>query len=60
MTWEQIAGEGDGKFCVAEVKKIIKIMEKVTRNDGSGSILEHILPGAWVRLGGNSTVTNLY
>lgn len=33
MTWEQMAREGDGKLCVAEGKKIKKIMEKMTRND---------------------------
>lgn len=30
---DELAGEGNGKLCVVEVKKIIKIMEKMTRND---------------------------
>lgn len=33
MTWEQMAGEGDGKLCIAEVKKVIKILDKMTKND---------------------------
>lgn len=33
MNWELMAGEGNGKLCVVEVKKIIKIVEKMTRND---------------------------
>lgn len=37
--------EGKGKLCVAEVTKIIKAVEKTTRNDWSGDILEHTIPG---------------
>lgn len=29
MTWEQMAGEGNGKLGVAEVKKLIEILERL-------------------------------
>lgn len=54
MTWEQMAGERDGNYvelCVAGVKKKIKIMEKMIRDDWSGNIQERVLPGACIGLG---------